>query len=1097
LIADETEQGMTPSGFFVMRTPLLPFDELLAWSDGLQATASDEPERLYEAFAADRRRLRERLRCCFVRPEVREALFLASPALEERFDLWLHDPDSEQGLKIERTLVRYFARMAGRATPFGLFAGCSVGTMGPETHLSLLERAQYQRHSRFDMDYLVSLTDALARQKEVGPTLMVRVNSSLYRTSDRFRYLEVRQNDKGSTHHHVALQADEYLDAILARAQEGISPKALVAMLLEVEPTAPREEAEVYIEELINNQVLVPELRPAVTGVEPVHALVARLRERADQSSTFPAGHAEACEIEPEREDGIAKRLQQACQELQGIDESGLGVEPARYRRLAEWLAGLPATVQLGRLFQVDLVKPAAASLGPSVVEEIQRGVALLHRLGPRPHQDLLARFREAFCIRYERRAVPLLEALDENAGIGLTILTGGVTDGSSLLDGLDLSKTAEEPVRWGRRESFLLRKLSVVLASGAREVVLTPQDVEQMADSSPPLPDAFAAVVTVSADSDAGLAHGEFELLLHSVSGPSGARLLGRFCHADPCLRQFVAEHLRAEEAFVPDAIFAEIVHLPEGRLGNILARPVMRDYEIPYLGTAGVAKDRQIPVTDLLVSVAGEQIILSSVRLGRRVIPRLTSAHNYHMSKGIYQFLCALQSQGTASELAWDWGPLDEAPFLPRVVCGRLVLCRARWRISTEELKLLGQAAGAARFRAVQSWRITRRLPRWVALADADNELPVDLDNVLAVDTFVELVKELKGAILVEVFPGFDRLCSRGPDGRFTHELVVPFVRADKGSQKRDRAALHATPYHRAVHGPDERRSFPPGSEWLYFKIYTGPATADQVLYHVVRPVVETALHSGAADRWFFVRYGDPDWHLRLRLHGLPERLQAEVLRDLHSAVAPLLDDGRVWRVQLDTYEREVERYGGAEGIRLAEEVFHVDSEAILVLASQLRADAREDLRWRLVLFGAHLLLMNLGLDLATRRELVRTMRNTFAAEFQTDASFRHRLGNKFRLERTILQELLAEAPRVGPELHHGMEVLRRRSNRLAPVLADLKACHHAGRLSVPLTELASSYLHMHANRLLRSAHRAQELVLYDFLSRLYDSQEARERQ
>ena len=49
-------------------------------------------------------------------------------------------------------------------------------------------------------------------------------------------------------------------------------------------------------------------------------------------------------------------------------------------------------------------------------------------------------------------------------------------------------------------------------------------------------------------------------------------------------------------------------------------------------------------------------------------------------------------------------------------------------------------------------------------------------------------------------------------------------------------------------------------------------------------------------------------------------------------------------------------------------------------------------------------------------------------------------------------------------------------------------------ARRLSVPLAELAVSYLHMHANRLLRSAHRAQELVLYDFLGRLYESQAAR---
>src|SRR5262249_9014744 len=127
-----------PSGLFALRTPLLPFDELLAWGDGLaSASAADDPARLEAAFAEDRARLRHRLRAVFTRPEAREALFVASPDLEERFDLWLREPEGEPGQKIERALVRYFARMAGRATPFGLFAGCSVGMVGEETRLVL------------------------------------------------------------------------------------------------------------------------------------------------------------------------------------------------------------------------------------------------------------------------------------------------------------------------------------------------------------------------------------------------------------------------------------------------------------------------------------------------------------------------------------------------------------------------------------------------------------------------------------------------------------------------------------------------------------------------------------------------------------------------------------------------------------------------------------------------------------------------------------------------------------------------------------------------------------------------------------------------
>jgi hypothetical protein len=42
---------------------------------------------------------------------------------------WVEFPESKKGLQAERALTRYFMRMTGRSTPFGLFSGCSVGTM--------------------------------------------------------------------------------------------------------------------------------------------------------------------------------------------------------------------------------------------------------------------------------------------------------------------------------------------------------------------------------------------------------------------------------------------------------------------------------------------------------------------------------------------------------------------------------------------------------------------------------------------------------------------------------------------------------------------------------------------------------------------------------------------------------------------------------------------------------------------------------------------------------------------------------------------------------------------------------------------------------
>jgi thiopeptide-type bacteriocin biosynthesis protein len=1119
----EALTDFAPSGFFAMRTPLLPFDELLAWGDGLQAASvGTDPAQLQAAVADDRALLRQRLREVYARPEVREALFLASPDLEARLPVWLQEPEDEVGeVKIELALVRYFERMAGRATPFGLCAGCSVGMLGVETRLALVERGRYGRHTRLGLDYLVSLSDALARDPAVQPRLVFDVNSSLYPAQGRYRYREVRRNGKGSTHHTIALEATDYLAAVLARARGGAPFETLVAALLDYDPDATADEAREYVGDLVNNQILVPEMRPTVTGPEPITGIIDRLR-RPPAALANGDGHV----AEESGPAGAAHRLGQVQHEFAALDAGGLGGDPARYRSVAELLQDLPGAIDRTRLFHVDMVKPVeSATLGPAVLDEVRLGVMLLHRLARRPKtSDLtrdenreaanpLAAFRQAFERRYEGREVPLVEALDEDAGVGFGTAGVRVFEGSSLLDGLTFPNNDEKTARWGPRETILLRKVHEAVAAGAVEVCFTPTDLDELAKSvgtgePPPLPDAFAVMVSVAAASAEAIDQGEFQVLLRGVSGPSGGRLLGRFCHADPELRRLVEEHLQAEEAFDPDAVFAEIVHLPEGHVGNVLSRPCLRAYEIPYLGAARVPPERQIPVTDLRVSVVGQRVVLRSERLGRRVIPRLTNAHNFEPSTGIYRFLCELQFQGTAGDLGWDWGPLREAPFLPRVVAGRLVLARATWRVSGKELKRLGKLSGTDRFRAVQEWRAERRLPRWIAIADSDNELAIDLDNVLSIITLIEVTKGRDEAQLVELFPGPDQLWVRGPEGRFVHEMVIPFER--KSPQRptghsesvrkspvpfSDRLSVTRSP---GQPGTLSRRSFPPGSEWLYAKLYTGPAMADQVLSDLVGPVVETARRDGATDRWFFIRYVVSAWHLRLRFHGHPDRLRDEVLPLLQAAAAPLLEDGRLWRLQFDTYEREVERYGGPEGIELAEQLFHADSEAVLALATQFPNDARGDARWRLALLGMDMLLDDLGFDLETRRAVVRAGRDGRAAQFRADAKLRHELSAKFRKERRDLEALLphrwGEVKEGGDAPSEGIqEVLQRRSQRLAPVMTGLKAAAAAGWLSVPLTELAPSYLHMHVNRVLRSAHGPQELVLYDFLTRLYDAQAA----
>src|SRR5262245_51335794 len=204
---DENQFNFSTAGFFVMRAPALPFGEFLQWGQDLQsASSSNDPTALSKSLIADRALLRDRLRAMVAKPEIRDAIFVASPDLDEYLNHWFGEPESKRGARVEGAVVRYFSRMCGRSTPFGLFAATSLGRIGVRTELIVADQSKLKRHTRLDMDYLFALTDKLRDNPEIRRALKYRPNNSLYAAADRVRYVESRVNGRSRSYHLVAVE---------------------------------------------------------------------------------------------------------------------------------------------------------------------------------------------------------------------------------------------------------------------------------------------------------------------------------------------------------------------------------------------------------------------------------------------------------------------------------------------------------------------------------------------------------------------------------------------------------------------------------------------------------------------------------------------------------------------------------------------------------------------------------------------------------------------------------------------------------------------------------------------------------------------------
>jgi lantibiotic biosynthesis protein len=300
-----------------------------------------------------------------------------------------------------------------------------------------------------------------------------------------------------------------------------------------------------------------------------------------------------------------------------------------------------------------------------------------------------------------------------------------------------------------------------------------------------------------------------------------------------------------------------------------------------------------------------------------GRAVAPAgLHRVRSTTAPPGLYRLLLGWSFARQHRPWALTWGPLADLPFLPRLALAGFVITPASWRVP--DAAVCGRASARAR------WRRQHHVPAQLQAGDGDELLLIDLD---ARGAGAQLAR-FAGQRAHEVWPPLGRPVDAG--GRRL-EVVVPVVDRATGADREARAAaIRATAAAGQVPPPSQL----PASSWTSFRLYGAEQGQDAVLHEVVAPVIAEALAAGDIDRWFFLRYlapGDPRPHLRLRVHASgPVRFQ----RRLEAALAPLRARGDLAAVEMCPYFPETARFGGPEGLALAEAVFQADSALVLAL-------------------------------------------------------------------------------------------------------------------------------------------------------------------
>ncbi|WP_228236856.1 thiopeptide-type bacteriocin biosynthesis protein [Allomuricauda sp. M10] len=267
-------------------------------------------------------------------------------------------------------------------------------------------------------------------------------------------------------------------------------------------------------------------------------------------------------------------------------------------------------------------------------------------------------------------------------------------------------------------------------------------------------------------------------------------------------------------------------------------------------------------------------------------------------------------------------------------------------------------------------------------------------------------------------------------------------------------------------------------PGDKWVYYQLYIGIQKANEFLCDHFYPTIEILKQEEIIEKWFFIRYNDPEFHLRVRLELSDSLKVNEVVSAMNKCFSQPFSQEVIWDVGISTYKREVDRYGG-KAMQLAEEVFFIDSEINVSILKNPNFRTK-DFEWK---SGVYLMFFYLNVFYPGLREKIQFMeeiRDAFVDEFELKKDLKIEIDRKYRELSNYVKQVIDNFNPVD-------------STYLSSLTKKLMDYNSLDFDYTTKVQIQSSLIHMSLNRLFSNRNREQEFICYDFLLRALKSKQA----
>lgn len=811
-------------------------------------------------------------------------------------------------------IMRYYIRSMVRPTPYGAFAGISRGEFCDSTNL--IKGKEKNKYCTVDSEWFYKLVNRYEEKLLLFDELKVKFNNQCIIREDLLinPYICNGYNThmQQSNTNMITAKYSKQVESVKNIANQWVKYGDLKSLMFQLNPNVDEDIILRFLNNLVKNEILITECRTPISNQD----FLGLLLERVEKGITDK----EICDLM-----AMLKKINTKCV---NYNNGSSKIQILEYEELVESMEDVIENKNyLNVISGFDLAHNA---LSIKVKEKLEEFIPFMILDAKESNENIyLHAYKRKFIENYgEYREIALLDLLDEHNGLGNPYSMNGVN--SSVLDNKKNSI-----------KNFLENKICLGLKKGMKRVNISKSEfklaLSNESESMLECAKSFELNFKIYASCKDDIDKGEFEIEFAPCGGSDGAgKMINRFYNVlDKTGKDELKEiYNLIQNDLYSDVDNSDITYYPkQGRISNLCNGNRNYKYAID-IGVDSVDGQIQIDLNDIVVGYdrIKNRLYLKSIKTGKRIRVNSDNMLMYTIDNHIVHFL---RDVSFSNELhpAPFITYLEEfhLKYIPQVNLDNIILLPETWKMEKSDFRnITSYNIFVEDFKKKQNdWGI----PKKIYIIDSDNYLLLDLSiDICWKYLFSETKKILKTKDFYYIKKGEsdEQLWFCDADCNYYQAEFVVECLAEKEEIKED--ILQEFPQtisdieaNRNKVGREVERNIFVGKEgWIYFKIYLDEFQSDEILINEIMEFLNVQRNLNIVEKFFFIRYADPQFHIRLRIKMSSNGNLVDIIEWLEK----LKSREKYNRYEISVYEREIERYGGVEIYEYAENVFCADS-------------------------------------------------------------------------------------------------------------------------------------------------------------------------